>query len=200
MVVPRHLVTSIKKAQDTILICPPVVSQYAALGALQAQNHDFYLQGHIEAISQVRETVKTALQPLIDQQLCTINFSQGAFYFLIKINYNRLLKNMCTTTSATTNNSNKIVYLDFELVKKLIQEFKVAVIPGSAFGIGGKSDSGVDGSDAGAVDTNTDSLDVSNGDDSRCCYLRVAYGALEKATAEEGIDRLVKGLQAILVQ
>jgi hypothetical protein len=30
------------------------------------------------------------------------------------------------------------------------------------------------------------------------CYLRVAYGALEKATATAGIRRLVKGLKTIL--
>jgi len=35
MVIPAHLSVAIKKVQDTILICPPVISQYAALGALQ---------------------------------------------------------------------------------------------------------------------------------------------------------------------
>jgi hypothetical protein len=30
------------------------------------------------------------------------------------------------------------------------------------------------------------------------CYLRVAYGALQKETAEEGIERLVRGLQGII--
>jgi len=30
------------------------------------------------------------------------------------------------------------------------------------------------------------------------CYLRVAYGALQKKTAAEGIGRLVKGLKSIL--
>jgi len=43
----------------------------------------------------------------------------------------------------------------------------VAVIPGTAFGIA----SG--------------------------CYLRVAYGALQKQTAAEGIGRLVRGLKAL---
>ncbi|TAF02535.1 MAG: pyridoxal phosphate-dependent aminotransferase, partial [Oscillatoriales cyanobacterium] len=35
MVIPQHLLVSVRKIQDTILICPPVISQYAALGALQ---------------------------------------------------------------------------------------------------------------------------------------------------------------------
>jgi aspartate/methionine/tyrosine aminotransferase len=30
------------------------------------------------------------------------------------------------------------------------------------------------------------------------CYLRVAYGALQKETVAEGIERLVRGLQTIL--
>jgi len=54
------------------------------------------------------------------------------------------------------------------LVKQLIERHKVAVIPGMTFGM---------------EDT---------------CYLRVAYGALQKETAAEGIGRLVSGLKQIL--
>jgi aspartate/methionine/tyrosine aminotransferase len=54
------------------------------------------------------------------------------------------------------------------LAERLIREHKVAVIPGDAFGM-------TDG-----------------------CYLRVAYGALQKATVAEGIGRLVNGLRMIL--
>lgn len=49
MVIPKHLLTAVKKVQDTILICPPVISQYAALGALQAQEE--YLKENIQAIA-----------------------------------------------------------------------------------------------------------------------------------------------------
>ena len=54
------------------------------------------------------------------------------------------------------------------LVERLIREHKVAAIPGDAFGM-------TDG-----------------------CYLRVAFGALQKATVAEGLGRLVTGLRAIL--
>lgn len=144
MVIPEHLLTAVKKVQDTILICPPVVSQYAALGALQAK--DNYLKDHIATIAQVREIVINALQSLKD--LCTITTANGAFYFFLKVH-----KNMN----------------DLELVKQLIQEYKIAVIPGITFG-------------------------MENG-----CYLRVAYGALQADTATAGIERLVKGLQSILL-
>jgi aspartate/methionine/tyrosine aminotransferase len=143
MVIPKHLLVAVKKVQDTILICPPVISQYAALGALQTKEE--YLKSHIEAIAQVRQLVLDSLNRLLG--LCSIIPANGAFYFFLKVN---------TQMDA------------FELVKRLIQEHKVAVIPGTTFGI----------------------------DDG--CYLRVAYGALQKETAKEGIERLVQGLETIV--
>ncbi|MEH1910323.1 MAG: pyridoxal phosphate-dependent aminotransferase [Nostoc sp.] len=143
MVIPKHLFVAVKKVQDTILICPPVISQYAALGALQAKEE--YLNSNIGALTQVRQVVLDSLNPL--QGLCSITPANGAFYFFLKVN---------TEMDA------------FELVKRLIQEHKVAVIPGTTFGM-----------DHG-------------------CYLRVAYGALQKETAKEGIERLVQGLETIV--
>ncbi|WP_071188987.1 pyridoxal phosphate-dependent aminotransferase [Trichormus sp. NMC-1] len=143
MVIPQHLLNAVKKVQDTILICPPVVSQYAAVGALQAK--DDYLRDNIRAIAQVRQVVVNELKQL--QGFCTITPANGAFYFFLKVH---------TQIDA------------FELVKQLIQEHQVAVIPGTTFGM-------EDG-----------------------CYLRVAYGALQQDTAKSGIERLVKGLKQIL--
>lgn len=145
MVIPKHLLVAVKKVQDTILICPPVVSQYAALGALQAKKE--YLQKNIGAIAEVRELVLESLQNLED--LFTIAPANGAFYFFLKVN-------TCMDS--------------FQLVERLIREYQVAVIPGTTFGM----------------------------DDG--CYLRVAYGALQKDTAKSGIERLVKGLQIILTE
>ena len=142
MVIPQHLLSAVKKVQDTILICPPVVSQYAALGALQVGVD--YCKDHISAIATVRQLTLNSLNRLKD--LCTIAPADGAFYFFLKVH---------TKLDA------------FELVERLIQEYRVAVIPGNTFGM-----------------------------DDRC-YLRVAYGALQKETAAEGIERLVKGLETI---
>ncbi|WP_298921235.1 pyridoxal phosphate-dependent aminotransferase [uncultured Nostoc sp.] len=143
MVIPKHLFVAVKKVQDTILICPPVISQYAAFGALQAKEE--YLKSNIGAIAQVRQLVLDSLNRL--QGLSSITPANGAFYFFLKVN---------TQMDA------------FELVKRLIQEHKVAVIPGTTFGMN-------DG-----------------------CYLRVAYGALQKETVKEGIERLVQGLETIV--
>jgi aspartate/methionine/tyrosine aminotransferase len=143
MVIPEHLLVPVKKIQDTILICPPVVSQYAALGALQAGTE--YCKQHINAIASVRQLVLDSLRRL--EGLCAIAPADGAFYFLLKVH---------TQLGA------------FELVEQLIREHRVAVMPGTTFGM----------------------------DDG--CYLRVAYGALQKETVAEGIERLVQGLQKIV--
>jgi aspartate/methionine/tyrosine aminotransferase len=143
MLIPKDLLVSVKKIQDTILICPPVISQYAALGCLRAGRQ--YCERGLARIAQCRQIVLNALDKL--QGICTVPPAQGAFYFLLKIH--REVDPM-------------------QLTERLIREHGVAVIPGTAFGL------------------------------HKGCYLRVAYGALEKATAAEGIGRLVTGLNRIL--
>ncbi|MCC3444699.1 MAG: aminotransferase class I/II-fold pyridoxal phosphate-dependent enzyme [Microcoleus sp. PH2017_03_ELD_O_A] len=141
----EYFTYEVRKIQDTILICPPVISQYAALGALQVGRG--YCDNYVRAIAFVRQLVLDELNTI--QNLCTISPAAGAFYFFLKVD-----------TELDT----------MELVERLIREHHVAVLPGTTFGM----DSG--------------------------CYLRVAYGALENATARAGISRLVKGLKTILNQ
>lgn len=109
MVIPQHLEMAVKKIQDTILICAPVISQYAALGALQTGKN--YCQKHLQDITKVRETLLNSLQQI--NHICQISKSEGAFYFFLKIN--------------TDLNS-------FELAKKLIEKYQIATIPGVTFG------------------------------------------------------------------
>lgn len=142
MVIPTHLLMPIMKIQDTNVICPAVVSQYAALGALQAGVG--YCKDRLGAIAEVRQLMLAELAHI--SHLCTVPPTAGAFYFLLNIDSS----------------------LDaMQLIKRLIQEHGVAALPGNTFGIEG-------------------------------CYLRVAYAALQKDIATEGIGRLVRGLQAIL--
>lgn len=145
MVIPQHLFSALMKIQDTILICAPVISQYAALGALQVGAS--YCKEKIGAIASVRQLALDALKRL--DGLCTIAPANGAFYFFLKVD---------TQLGA------------FELVEQLIREHRVAVMPGTTFGM-------KDG-----------------------CYLRVAYGALQKDTVAEGVERLVRGIKTILDQ
>lgn len=139
MVIPSSLLAAVLKIQDTLLICPPVISQYAAIGALQAGPD--YPAEKLPLIRELRHLLLDRLESLSPR--VTSPGCNGAFYVLLKV----------ATGLA-----------DMELVRMLIQRYSVAVIPGSAFGLRGG------------------------------CYLRVAFAALERTEAEEGIDRLVRGI------
>jgi len=121
MVIPEHLYMPIKKIQDTILICPPVISQFAAAGAMRAGAD--YCRQKFQMTTEVRRIVLDELKTIPD--IVTVPRADGAFYFLLRVH-----KDMDS----------------MELVRRLIEQFKVAVIPGETFGMKDK------------------------------CYLRVAYG------------------------
>jgi len=63
---------------------------------------------------------------------------------------------------------------DLELVEQLIREFGVALMPGSTFGVGA--------TECGPTE----------------CALRIAYGALQPETVDEGMDRVVRGLKQLV--
>lgn len=109
MVIPAHLQMPVLKIQDTNVICPPVVSQYAALGALQVGRP--YCQDHLSAIATIRQRMLDTLSTI--QDFCTVPATDGAFYFLLKVQ-----------TSLSTMN----------VVEQLIRKHRVAVLPGDAFG------------------------------------------------------------------
>jgi aspartate/methionine/tyrosine aminotransferase len=143
MVYPDHLAAAMIKSQDTILICPPIASQVAAAAALRVGRA--YCEPHVRELAIIRDIVLNELSSLAP--LATVPAADGAFYCLMKVHTD----------------------LDpLALAERLIREHKVAVIPGTAFGM-------TDG-----------------------CYFRVAYGALQRATVAEGIGRLARGLGSIL--
>jgi aspartate/methionine/tyrosine aminotransferase len=143
MVIPEHLYMAVKKIQDTILICPPVISQWAALGAMRIGSD--YCRRKLQLTAEIREMFINELKAI--DNLVTVPRTNGAFYLFMRVH-----KDIGS----------------MRLVRQLIEEHKVAVIPGMAFGI-----------------------------EDRSC-LRIAYGALQKKTAHEGIRRLIKGLKSIL--
>ncbi len=143
MVLPDSLMPAMEKVQDTNIICPPVISQYAALGALEAGAN--YCREKIATIGALRPTVRVLLEPLRDH--CAIPEAQGAFYHFLKV---------------------ASPYSSMELARRLIEEYKVAVMPGVAFGM------------------------------TEGCYLRISYGALQAETVLEGIGRFVEGMREIM--
>ncbi len=110
MVVPDELFDAVNKIQDTNLICPPLVCQAAAAGALRVGRS--YCAPHVAALAQVRTEVHETLRTLSD--LVEAPATTGAFYVLLRVR--------------TTHDS-------FTLTRRLIERHGVAVVPGSAFGV-----------------------------------------------------------------
>ena len=139
---PKQLRQPLLKVQDTNLICPPLITQYAAIGALQAGFS--YCQGQQRPLIKARCEVLAHLASL--GSLVQLIPTQGAFYVLLKVN--------CALD-------------DMNLVQRLITEFKVAVIPGRAFGL-----------TAG-------------------CYVRISYGMLNADLLPLALTRLITGLRLL---
>jgi aspartate/methionine/tyrosine aminotransferase len=110
MVIPAHLMAAVMKIQDTNVICPAVIAQYAALGALQAGVG--YCKEKLGAIATVRQQLLHALTAISDR--CTVPPTKGAFYVLLNVH----------TPIAPLS-----------LVEQLIREHGVAAIPGTTFGL-----------------------------------------------------------------
>ena len=144
MVFPKQLESAIQKIQDTVIICPPVIAQYAAAGAL-GEGRSF-VQEKIQQLAETRTMVQHELASLETTGLADVSPASGALYFLLR------LRSRQTPLAYAT---------------RLIRDHGVAVIPGDAFGL------------------------------SQGCHLRIAYGALQPATAVEGVGRLVAGVKAL---
>ncbi|MGE0451824.1 MAG: pyridoxal phosphate-dependent aminotransferase [Vicinamibacterales bacterium] len=111
-VYPRALEPAMLKSQDTILICPTMAAQIGALAALKVGRA--YCEPHVRNLAAVRDLVRDALAPLAPA--VTVPTSDGAFYVLLKVD---------TTLDPMA------------VAERLITEHKVAVIPGTAFGMDG---------------------------------------------------------------
>ncbi len=141
MVVPEELFDAVNKIQDTNLICPPLVCQAAAAAALRVGRA--YCAPRVADLDVVRREVHDALAGIGD--LVEAPPTDGAFYVLLRVR---------TTMDA------------FTLTRRLIERHKVAVVPGSAFGV-----------------THT-------------CALRISFGALDRDTVAAGMSRLAEGIRA----
>jgi aspartate/methionine/tyrosine aminotransferase len=110
MVYPDALAASIAKVQDTVLVCPPMISQIAAVAAMEVG--PAYCRQHLHALAEVRDIVFAELRSI--EPLCTVPAVDGAFYCFLRLNAD----------------------VDpLRTVERLIREHQVAAIPGSAFGM-----------------------------------------------------------------
>jgi aspartate/methionine/tyrosine aminotransferase len=108
MVIPEGLNDAVNKIQDTILICPPAVSQHAALAALKMGRS--FAAPHVARLDTMRRAIFDALcKPEVP---CDVPPADGAFYYLLRVH-------------ASMDS--------LQLTERLIREHRVATIPGSAF-------------------------------------------------------------------
>ncbi len=142
VVFPANLFEAMNKVQDTNLICAPMPSQLLAMEALKLGRS--WVEPKVKALSEVRQTVYKALEGL--GKLVQFPQTQGAFYVLMKL----------------PGLAEGILPIEFNRV--MTEKFKVASIPGFAFGL-----------------TNTQAAN----------YQRLSYGALEAASVAEGVQRYV---------
>ncbi|MBA3478706.1 MAG: aminotransferase class I/II-fold pyridoxal phosphate-dependent enzyme [Lautropia sp.] len=141
---PAHLFEAMNKAQDTNLICAPVVSQLVALAATRAGRPA--VAAHLASLDRVRLLVHQRLQTL--GSLVSFVPTQGAFYVLLRL---------------------PAVADPLAFNRTMIERFKVATIPGFAFG-----------------------LEPAAGN-----YQRLSFGALEPSAVAEGVDRFIAAVKAL---
>jgi aspartate/methionine/tyrosine aminotransferase len=112
--VPRQLMGALAKVQDTVLICPPQVSQKAALAALEAG--PAWCRPAIASLGRRREQLLAAVATARDggQAVELLGPPDGAFYGLLRF--------PCR--------------LDGQLLmQRLVLEHGVAALPGESFGL-----------------------------------------------------------------
>mgnify|MGYP006279199117 CR=1 FL=1 len=107
MIYPGFLQSDLLKAQDTIGICAPTPAQAAALAAIPLG--DSYCKQFFETLRKNRELTKEVLTQIPEIRII---LTKGAYYFFV------------TVESSLSS---------FDLVKKIIEEYGVIVLPGSMF-------------------------------------------------------------------
>jgi aspartate/methionine/tyrosine aminotransferase len=110
MAYPAHLASAMTKSQDTILICPPVASQLAALAAMTVGRR--YCEPYVRELASIRDIVVEQLSALAP--FARVPAADGAFYCLLKVE----------------TDLDPLIFGE-----RLIREHRVAVIPGPAFGM-----------------------------------------------------------------
>lgn len=109
---PAHLEAAMTKLQDTMLICPPIASQVAAEAAMKEGRA--YCAPYLVELAEVRGLVLAELAKLAPT--VRLPKAEGAFYAFVKIDSGSDPMTIC---------------------ERLIHDYKVAVLPGTTFGVEG---------------------------------------------------------------
>ena len=147
--VPRSLMAGLAQVQDTILICPPRPIQQAAVAALEAG--PAWVAPRVASLeprrTRVLEAVNRARERGLPLEL--VAEPDGAFYALLA----------CHSPLSGE-----------ELVRRLVLEHGVALLPGEAFGLQPRN---------------------------ATAFLRLSYGMLQGEALEQALHRLTDGLAAL---
>lgn len=110
----NSLLSNMLKVQDTLPIAPPRISQIAALGALQVGKDWVRIQ--YDTLAQSRQFILNALQPM------EIMGGSGAMYVMARL---------------PPNNDTNLIPDDVEICRQLVEEYGIAIIPGTYCGFPG---------------------------------------------------------------
>ncbi|MHB8054691.1 MAG: pyridoxal phosphate-dependent aminotransferase [Candidatus Aminicenantales bacterium] len=147
MSAPRELIVQAVKAADTLHICPPVPAQMLAEEILVSE--PAYPEQFRKDMKEARDRLIAALRPLHERGLIGKLRGAGGFYLFIRL-------------------EPEIARSGWEIARRLVDEFALAVVPGEAFG----------------MDEHP--------------YLRLSYGNIRAAEMGPAADRLAEALGILL--
>lgn len=113
VVAPKHIIDNIAAVQDGVIVCPTVISQYAALYAL---DHPEIAASYTEVVNKNREIAYQAVQPLAEKGLIKCAKPEAGFFLFVE------------TKEVDT----------LDLANDMLAKVRVAVVPGKDFGPSGK--------------------------------------------------------------
>ncbi|HZW60797.1 MAG TPA: pyridoxal phosphate-dependent aminotransferase, partial [Candidatus Babeliales bacterium] len=113
VVAPEHVINHIAGVQDGLIVCPTVISQYAALYALQ---HTEIAKAYTTYMHRNRDIANELLQPLMDEGIISFAKPSAGFFMFLQ-----------TQEQDTT-----------QLAYNLLNQAQVAIVPGRNFGPSGK--------------------------------------------------------------
>ncbi|CAI3133062.1 Aspartate aminotransferase [Acinetobacter calcoaceticus] len=117
---PKNLITAMNKMQSQTTTCPSSVSQMAAIAALNGPQ-DFIT----ESTKEYRTRGQMVIKALSEIEGLELKMPEGAFYAFPK----------CEGFIGKKTPKGEVIKNDTDLANYLLQEGKVATIPGVAFGI-----------------------------------------------------------------
>ncbi|CAJ1967594.1 unnamed protein product [Cylindrotheca closterium] len=110
------------KVQDTVPIAPPRISQIAAVGALQAGKE--WVRAQYATLDPSRQLILDALRPL------EIMGGSGAMYVMAQLP-------ILPEDDSVNGNKAPVVMDDVEVCRRLVEEYGIAIIPGTYCGFPG---------------------------------------------------------------